>query len=124
MTGSLASAIGTGAPDETDKKSPKLLPLDLQKIGQAVEKEPGKIEGYLLKRRKRPMKGWHKVQCMYSPFRRNMLKERKVGHIFAMIDLRILAMGICLWSYLKVHLFATKIIKLAAVRCISSMLII
>ncbi|XP_038049066.1 oxysterol-binding protein-related protein 6-like isoform X2 [Patiria miniata] len=60
LTGSLASSIGTGAPDEADKKSPKLLPLDLQKIGQSVEKEPGKIEGYLLKRRKRPMKGWHK----------------------------------------------------------------
>ncbi|XP_022111508.1 oxysterol-binding protein-related protein 6-like isoform X2 [Acanthaster planci] len=60
MTGSLASAIGTGAPDEADKKSPKLLPLDLEKVGQTVEKEPGKIEGYLLKRRKRPMKGWHK----------------------------------------------------------------
>ena len=60
-TASLASSTGTGVTDEPDKKSPRLLPLDLHKIGETVEKEPGKIEGYLLKRRKRPMKGWHKV---------------------------------------------------------------
>ncbi|XP_072034757.1 oxysterol-binding protein-related protein 6-like isoform X2 [Amphiura filiformis] len=50
----LTSASGT-----TDKKSPKLLPLIFQK-GATVDREPGKIEGYLLKKRKRPMKGWHK----------------------------------------------------------------
>ncbi|XP_033628632.1 oxysterol-binding protein-related protein 6-like isoform X2 [Asterias rubens] len=57
---SLPSSTGTTALDEPDKKSPKLLPLNLQKAGETVAKEPGKIEGYLLKRRKRPMKGWHK----------------------------------------------------------------
>lgn len=56
MQSTVSSTIGTG----TDKKSPKLLPLIFQK-GETVEREPGKIEGYLLKKRKRPLKGWHKV---------------------------------------------------------------
>ena len=60
-----AAAVGMGT---TDKKSPKLLPLNFAQ-GENVDREPGKIEGYLLKKRKRPMKGWHKVsihQTLYS----------------------------------------------------------
>lgn len=50
--------------DETDSsKTQKLQPLEV-KMEEKMDQEPGKIEGFLLKRRKRPMKGWQKVGNM------------------------------------------------------------
>ena len=44
-------------------KTLKLEPLSVE-TGQDLVQEPGKIEGYLLKRRKRPLKGWHRVRAL------------------------------------------------------------
>ena len=40
--------------------------LDGLRDGQTCEQRPDKYEGYMMKRRKWPMKGWHKVGVSLS----------------------------------------------------------
>ncbi|XP_041477450.1 oxysterol-binding protein-related protein 6-like isoform X2 [Lytechinus variegatus] len=49
----------SGMVDLDGGKTMKLEPIIVE-TGQDLVQEPGKIEGYLLKRRKRPLKGWHR----------------------------------------------------------------
>ncbi|XP_071499105.1 oxysterol-binding protein-related protein 6-like [Diadema antillarum] len=49
----------SGMSEMDGSKTLKLEPLSVE-TGSDLVQEPGKIEGYLLKRRKRPLKGWHR----------------------------------------------------------------
>ncbi|XP_071822207.1 oxysterol-binding protein-related protein 6-like isoform X4 [Apostichopus japonicus] len=76
--------------DETDSsKTQKLQPLEV-KMEEKMDQEPGKIEGFLLKRRKRPMKGWQK---RYFVLEKGMLTygkspaELQKGKIHGTIDI-------------------------------------
>ena len=42
--------------------------LDGLREGQTFEQKPEKFEGFMMKRRKWPMKGWHKVLTSFAPF--------------------------------------------------------
>ncbi|KAJ8019965.1 Oxysterol-binding protein-related protein 6 [Holothuria leucospilota] len=80
--------MDSGAED-TDGKTQKLQPLEV-KLEERMEQEPGKIEGFLLKRRKRPMKGWQK---RYFVLEKGMLTygkspaELQRGKIHGTIDI-------------------------------------
>ncbi|XP_071942527.1 oxysterol-binding protein-related protein 6-like [Antedon mediterranea] len=77
--------------DESDKQGGSAMTLLRYNASNTeVEQEPGKIEGYLLKRRKRPMKGWHK---RYFVLEKGMLTygktvaELQKGKIHGTIDI-------------------------------------